>query len=305
LANATWIYQGRQAHGWFGSGTAPKDAAPEKPGNTPFNLANRVRWVAHGAVAEMPRAQRARFEARLGQGALKSLTEAMSAWVRSAGLDAESFRAHFLPHAGARAAAQLQVVAAAVGYSSDLRPAMTALAEAVQAIGPDNAPRVLAAAAARAANSAAPAAAPAPIIKAQAPPSEGEPPTEERLGPEGEPLNYNEQLRVTEYRNAYKELQARDPHNPALGPFLQRPNRIPSEVDLAKLQAALATVRSNPTVRGRDVKNIGVQVQGRFPTTPQAPNSVMYRGCTVRTATGTLQSTKCGVRTDSPFIGLM
>lgn len=36
-------------------------------------------------------------------------------------------------------------------------------------------------------------------------------------------------------------------------------------------------VPSTPTVLGSDVKNIGTQVQGRFPTTSQTPNAVMYR----------------------------
>ncbi len=34
---------------------------------------------------------------------------------------------------------------------------------------------------------------------------------------------------------------------------------------------------SVPNVLGSEVKNIGTQVQGRFPTTPQTPNAVMYR----------------------------
>jgi hypothetical protein len=97
----------------------------------------------------MPRAQRARFESQLGMGALTSLTDAMPAWIRSAGLDAESFRQHFFPHDSARAAARIQAVAAAIGHGDDLRPAMEGLAGAVQVVGLDNAPRVLAAAAAR------------------------------------------------------------------------------------------------------------------------------------------------------------
>ena len=32
-----------------------------------------------------------------------------------------------------------------------------------------------------------------------------------------------------------------------------------------------------PSIRGSDVKTTGVQVRGRFPTTPQTPNTVMYR----------------------------
>jgi len=132
VADATWIYQGRQEHGWFGSGTAPKDAAAEKPGAaTPSSLAERVLWVAYGAIAEMPREQRARFERQLGMEALKSLTQAMPAWVRSAGLDAESFRQHFFPYDSARAAARIQAVAAAIGHGGDLGPATTALADAV------------------------------------------------------------------------------------------------------------------------------------------------------------------------------
>ena len=103
MANATWVYQGRQAHGWFGSG----DRAAEEPGGAPPGLAKRVEMVAHGALAELPREQRARFETQRARGTLKSLSEAMPAWVRSAGLDPEGFRAHFLPHAGARASEQI------------------------------------------------------------------------------------------------------------------------------------------------------------------------------------------------------
>ncbi|WP_420890970.1 polymorphic toxin type 24 domain-containing protein [Methylobacterium indicum] len=34
---------------------------------------------------------------------------------------------------------------------------------------------------------------------------------------------------------------------------------------------------TDPPVLGSDVKNVGKQYQGRFPTSPQAPNEVMYR----------------------------
>ena len=53
MADATRIYQGRQAHGWFGSGTALKAAPAEAPGGgAPSSLAKRVHWVAYGALAE-------------------------------------------------------------------------------------------------------------------------------------------------------------------------------------------------------------------------------------------------------------
>jgi hypothetical protein len=80
----------------------------------------------------------------------------MPLWVRSAGLDPESFHAHFFPHADARASAQIQGVAAAIGWGGDLGSAVTALAGAVQALGPDNASRALAAAAERAVGALAP-----------------------------------------------------------------------------------------------------------------------------------------------------
>jgi hypothetical protein len=82
VQNESWVYQGRQAHGWFGSGTAPRDAAPEPPGGgAPPSLAERVAMVAGAAVAEVPRERRARFEAQLHRGMLGSLAEAMPAWV--------------------------------------------------------------------------------------------------------------------------------------------------------------------------------------------------------------------------------
>ena len=126
MSNESWVYQGRQAHGWFGSGTAPKAAPAATPsGGAPTSLAERVLWVAYGALAELPREQRARFETQLARGALDSLTTAMPAWIRSAGPDAESFRQHsFGPYSSAKASAQIQAVATAVGWTDNLTPAM-------------------------------------------------------------------------------------------------------------------------------------------------------------------------------------
>ncbi len=35
MANESWVYQGRQAHGYFGSGTSPGSGSPGVPGVIP------------------------------------------------------------------------------------------------------------------------------------------------------------------------------------------------------------------------------------------------------------------------------
>ena len=52
-----------------------------------------------------------------------------------------------------------------------------------------------------------------------------------------------------------------------------------SSVSRVESGAVPATLSKNSSlvVRGSDVKTVGMQVQGRFPTTPQTPNAVMYR----------------------------
>jgi hypothetical protein len=56
----TWQYQGRQEHGWFGSGTAPKsdgtgDGATtlgNAPAPPPYVATDPIRFLGHGQVGD-------------------------------------------------------------------------------------------------------------------------------------------------------------------------------------------------------------------------------------------------------------
>jgi hypothetical protein len=80
----SWEDQGRQEHGWFGNGTAPKKFAVAAGAREIFGrneLAQRIRAVAYGALGALPRALRARLAAQYDAGSLARLTEVMTATV--------------------------------------------------------------------------------------------------------------------------------------------------------------------------------------------------------------------------------
>ena len=57
-ANQSWIYQGRQEHGWFGDGTSPEDDEPSSQANglfQPANAGQRADYVAGSSIMHLPR----------------------------------------------------------------------------------------------------------------------------------------------------------------------------------------------------------------------------------------------------------
>ena len=126
------------------------------------------------------------------------------------------------------------------------------------------------------------------------PPGRARPPG----GTGGRALNDSELFRLERYNAMRSRLEEIDPRNRELQKqYVTGPEGfVPSQAEVDALGRALESARSSgpmpqgpvntfnnpggpavPRVLGSDVKNIGIQVQGRFPTTPQTPNTVMYR----------------------------
>jgi hypothetical protein len=76
--------QGRQEHGWFGHGTAPKTSADDqKDGQSgalfdPANQNVRFAAIAHAAIASLPAGLRTRSAARFDQKRLAQFTRLMT-----------------------------------------------------------------------------------------------------------------------------------------------------------------------------------------------------------------------------------
>lgn len=140
----SWQDQGRQGHGWFGSGTASAqrdDRAGDAKRFEPGGLQLRIAAIAYGAIASLPPALRRRAEARLGAAGLSRLTEVMTAWVLANRLDQASFAEHFLGRsADDPVAANLRSAAQGADMATthaELRDAAGHLADAMQAVGLD------------------------------------------------------------------------------------------------------------------------------------------------------------------------
>jgi len=61
--NESWVYQGRQSHGWFGTGTGPNDGGSEASTRMnelfrPSNAAQRVDYVVASIIFRVPRSER-------------------------------------------------------------------------------------------------------------------------------------------------------------------------------------------------------------------------------------------------------
>ncbi len=129
-----WEDQGRQYHGWFGSGTSSggDEAAPAWP-------VDIAAVVAAGAAAYLPAGLRGAYEAHLERGGGRDLVRAIPIWAASSALDAATFRARMVgPAMGLTAAESLQAMArlaAAPGGPGDVRAASAHLASALEAGG--------------------------------------------------------------------------------------------------------------------------------------------------------------------------
>jgi hypothetical protein len=99
--NESWVYQGRQGHGYFGTGTAPKD---DDSGNDaevydlfrPANAGQRVDYVASSLIMHVPRNDRGRRNSAASDSARANLKTAVAAWYGARSLSRDAFRSQFL-----------------------------------------------------------------------------------------------------------------------------------------------------------------------------------------------------------------
>jgi hypothetical protein len=146
----SWEDQGRQEHGWFGSGKGP-----EKPRNAssvgmfgPGELAQRIQAVAYGSIGALPQGLRAHASAQHDAGNLARLTDAMTAWVGGTRLSRAEFADRFFGRAARDPVVEklhdaVLDVASATSHA-ELRQASEKVANAMQAVGLNGWPRFLA-----------------------------------------------------------------------------------------------------------------------------------------------------------------
>jgi hypothetical protein len=154
-----WVYQGRQSHGWFGSGTGPgRDVAPANPhyGDlfAPANVGNRVAYAAHSLFVHLSERDAKHPTAKAETATTENLKTAVAAWYGARNLSRDAFRALLLdPSTKNSTVDRLRV--ATRGFVEARTPevlnaANAILGDAVRRIGLDNWPAYLADAAKRA-----------------------------------------------------------------------------------------------------------------------------------------------------------
>ncbi len=148
----SWECQGRQEHGWFGSGTCGGGA----DGGID---AAAVAQVAYAAVGFLPVSQRGGYEGWLNRGGMGQLAATLPAWAAGADMTPEAFRETFFGAEGSAAVAArahetgADLAAAMPGPAGDAARAWAGrpLAEMVQVVRPEALGRVMAVAQRRAA----------------------------------------------------------------------------------------------------------------------------------------------------------
>ena len=131
-----WEQQGRQYHGWFGTGTSGVDAAPMSRDT----FENRAFTVIRNAASFMPRGLAREYQAFVSRGSGESTLQAMEAWSAAAALPDDRFRKLVAgPDLSATAAASLQAMAREILPSGNTAAASRHLAAAVMDGGRDNA----------------------------------------------------------------------------------------------------------------------------------------------------------------------
>ncbi len=162
----SWEDQGRQEHGWFGSGTAPKtDQEGGSPGTGLFGtggLDRRIQAVIYGATGALPASARRHPSAQPSGAGFERLTGLMKVWGRGARMGMASFAEHFFGRAADDpVAARLHNAAMTANLAqshAELREAANDLAAAQQAVGLDRWSAFMADAAQRASDPATTAA---------------------------------------------------------------------------------------------------------------------------------------------------
>lgn len=151
--NESWVYQGRQGHGWFGNGTAPEDdddsdsAAGATDLFRPANAGQRVDYVASSLIMHVPRNDRGRWNSAVSDSARANLKTAVAAWYGARAMDRDAFRTQFLdPYASDEVVDRLRGAAKGMVEGrthDDLAKAGDDLAAAAQTVGVDGWPRFL------------------------------------------------------------------------------------------------------------------------------------------------------------------
>lgn len=131
----SWQDQGRQQHGWFGSGTSSN--GEESPSDA--SLDQRLDAVIYGSVAAMPPALRGEAGARLDSKTHARLNGLMATWSRGGNMDRAEFAGQFFGRAGddrvSMALRDAALTARLSGSQAALRDAAESLASAMQTIG--------------------------------------------------------------------------------------------------------------------------------------------------------------------------
>lgn len=149
--NDHWMYQGRQSHGWFGTGTAPKegddDGAVANDLFRPANASQRVDAAAHAVIADVPRNERSRWGYVSSDAGCDRLKTAVAAWYGASAMSRDAFRTQFLnPYTsdetvdGLRRAARGLIEARSY---DDLAKAGSDLSTAARQIGADRWPQFI------------------------------------------------------------------------------------------------------------------------------------------------------------------
>lgn len=148
--NDHWVYQGRQSHGWFGTGTAPKDEADDASAKSnelfrPANASQRVDFAAHSIIMHVPRSERSDWTHAASDTVREHLKTAIAAWYGASALSRDAFRVQFLnPYASDETVGRLRGAARSIveGQSyDDLARAGEDIATVVQKVGAGQWPR--------------------------------------------------------------------------------------------------------------------------------------------------------------------
>src|ERR1044071_8824951 len=100
-ANDSWIYQGRDEKGRFGSGTSPGGGeAATGSGSAREGVPTPAQAIVYGAVGHLSPTERQQYATHLDQGGVSRLSESPVAWGRVASLDRNTFRDRYLGGAG-------------------------------------------------------------------------------------------------------------------------------------------------------------------------------------------------------------
>ncbi len=150
--NETWIYQGRQSHGWFGTGTAPTSGSGEAEAQSdelfqPADSSRRIAYAASSIIIHVPREKRGRWLSAVNDAALEKLQKIVPVWHDAWALSRDAFRTHFLDqYTSDEAVDRLRSVAKAIidaGTHEELAGAGKGLAAVAMHVGIDAWPRFL------------------------------------------------------------------------------------------------------------------------------------------------------------------